>query len=212
MRLTPEEHLRVSEPSVCPDSTVYRLYLRGRYLRHRNTPDHFRRALDHVEKAVQRNPKFAPPYALLAQVHFMLWLFGVVARDAAARRVRRFVNEALRRDDRLPETYISLGLQLEFFDWDWTAAEGAFREALRFAPGRSLAHQEYGGLLGRIGRVDQAQAEIKRAMNLDPVSPTVQTLAAEILYYAGRYEDSAGECRNALKLDSSYVWTRVLLG
>lgn len=212
VRLTSGERSRLTGSPVLSDSSVYRLYLRGRYLRNKNTPEDFWRAISYLQQAIQVDPNFASPYCLLAQTHFMLGIFGLVPRDVAARRVRRFVDEAFRRDARLPEAYISLGLQNEFFDWDWTAAEAAFREAVRLAPGSSTARQEFGAFLSRIGRPDQARSEMAHALSLNPLSANAQTLSAETLYYRGHYNASAAECRNALEFDSSYVWARVVLG
>lgn len=212
VRLTSEEARTLDDRPVLSDPTVYRLYLRGRFLRHRNTPEDFLRAIENLEEAVARDANFAPAYSLLAQSHFMLGLFGVVPWDAAAKRFRDYVEEGLRRDPHVHEAHISLGLLRQFVDWDWSGAESAFRQAIRLAPGSGDAFQEYGALLARTGHPDQALATMARASSLDPLSAHALTLAAEACYYAYRFDQAISNCLKALELDATYTWSRVLLG
>jgi tetratricopeptide (TPR) repeat protein len=66
-------------------------------------------------------------------------------------------------------------------------------------------------LLARLGRFDEARAEIGNARRLDPLSPAIVAAAANIDYYAGDYGRSAEAARAALKIDDAFLPARVQL-
>jgi len=84
------------------------------------------------------------------------------ARDAAVK--------ALELDEGLAEAHASLAAVKVDYDWDWKSPEQELRRAVELNPGYATAHQRYAELLSEEGRSDEAIAEIKRALDLDPLS------------------------------------------
>jgi Flp pilus assembly protein TadD len=60
------------------------------------------------------------------------------------------------------------------FDWDRVGAEQEYQEALRLSPNHATSHQWYAELLAFLGRKDEAFAECRKALELDPLSPVIQ--------------------------------------
>jgi len=54
-------------------------------------------------------------------------------------------------------------------------------------------------------------AQAKRAQQLDPVSPFVNTWAGAVYFYAGRAEEGMASMQKALELDSSFSDARLVL-
>jgi tetratricopeptide (TPR) repeat protein len=54
--------------------------------------------------------------------------------------------------------------------WDWSVAEREFRRALELNPNAANAHKLYSLYLTTMGRQEEALAEIKRAVALDPLN------------------------------------------
>src|SRR5205809_173801 len=59
------------------------------------------------------------------------------------------------------------------------------RQSTAIEPGNSLAHHWYAILLTTLDRRDEAVREIRRASELDPLSPALQGVKGEIEIYAG---------------------------
>jgi hypothetical protein len=71
----------------------------------------------------------------------------------------------------LAEGHNSLANTRLFFDCDWAGSETEFKRALELNPGYGNAHHWYAHLLMAEGRVNEALAESKRALQLDVLSP-----------------------------------------
>ena len=56
-------------------------------------------------------------------------------------------------------------------------------------------------MLTRLGRMDEAEREIRRALDLDPLSPSNQEALASFLYWASRPNEAEDEFRKILDLD-----------
>ena len=75
-------------------------------------------------------------------------------------------------------------------------------------PGYADAYFSYSRFLASRGRLDEAIAQIGRAMELDPLSLPLQANRALLNYFAGRYDTARTELGDILKTDSSDVLAR----
>src|SRR5262249_19144434 len=112
---------------------------------------------------------------------------------------------ALELDKKLAEAHASLGFVRRFFDWDWPAAERAFRESVRSNPGYATGHRWYGQFLSGMGRHPEAVEEAKLGLDLDPLSVIIHTAVGDVLFYARRYDEALGYYRKALELDPDFL-------
>jgi Flp pilus assembly protein TadD len=99
-----------------------------------------------------------------------------------------------------------------FYDWDWPAAERAFRRSLTLNPNYLNARHWYAMALSVMGRHDEALAEMARALHLDPVSLYVNGNYGRLLYHARRYDEAVAHLEKALELDPRFAFTRFRLG
>ena len=60
-----------------------------------------------------------------------------------------------------------------FYEYDWAGCEREFRRAFALNPNYAFAHDQFGMALAFQGRFDEAIAEGKRAIELDPLSPQI---------------------------------------
>jgi hypothetical protein len=77
---------------------------------------------------------------------------------------------ALRIDDTLAESHSALGFVKFVSDWDWSGAEYEFKRAFDVNPRLGLPLQRHAMYLQVMGRVDDAIAESKRSLELEPLS------------------------------------------
>ncbi|HYN03156.1 MAG TPA: hypothetical protein VE359_11970, partial [Vicinamibacteria bacterium] len=99
-----------------------------------------------------------------------------------------------------------------WFDWDAPGAEQAFTHALSLHPGLASARQWRAALLATVGCVDEAMAELDRALELDPLSNVLRVQRSSILYFERDYEGSVRQARAALALDEQFVLAHLELG
>ncbi len=94
---------------------------------------------------------------------------------------------------------------------DFPDAEREFRRTFQLNPNYALAHQWYAAFLSDMGRHNEAIAEIKRALELDPLSVNVNTAAVFVYYYARQFDLAKQQARTALEIDPTFVPAHILL-
>jgi TolB-like protein/TolA-binding protein len=169
---------------------AYDLYLRGRYAWKERTEPSFQAAIAYFNQAVEKDPSFAPAYAGLADCHTLLVLYNHPGDVAAA---YAYGEKALQLDDTLAEAHTSLAAVKIIKDSDWEGAEREFQRAIELNPNYAQAHHWYGNLLlDPQGRHEEALAELRRAQELDPLSPAISTDIGYSYYLAGRNDLAEG--------------------
>ena len=195
------------------DTTAYELYHKGRSLWEKRSGDNLAKAIAFFEQAIARDPKYALAYSGLANSYVLLPLYFSVPQHDAMAKAREAALKALQIDPNLAEAHNALGKILNFDDLDLAEAEREFQRAIELQPNNATAHQWYGnGPLDSLGRFDQAIAETKRAVELDPLSPIINTDRAFSLYYARRYDEAMAQAKKTIELDPGFFYSRQILG
>ena len=88
-----------------------------------------------------------------------------------------------------------------WFDWDWPAAETAYRSAIDLDPTYSLAYRSLGILLGQTGRHSEAQTATRRARALDPFLTAHHALSAQVALSGRDYPAALQFARQAIAID-----------
>ncbi len=152
---------------------AYDEYLRGRHFWNRRTEADFEKARGHFERAVAKDPGFALAYAALADTYNLMGGYAFRPAGDVFPKAKEAARKAMELDGALGASYAALGFAAFNYDWDFPTAERRFREALARNPNNAAAHQWYAELLHAWGRLAEAQAEILRAAELDPLSMAV---------------------------------------
>jgi len=80
----------------------------------------------------------------------------------------------------------------------WAQSEASFRRAIELDRSNSGAYNDISTwLLLPLGRIDEAVHQLRLAAKADPISPFIQQRLAEMLIFAGRYEEAAVHCAGA---------------
>jgi TolB-like protein len=189
-------------------SPSYQAYLRGRHLWNRWTPDSMRSAVRQYDEAISLEPTNALAWSGLADAWATLGESKAIAPADAFPRARAAALRALELDAQQPEAHVSLGLVRWFWEWDWSGSESAFRRSLELAPGYALAHTWYGYLLSGLSRHDEALAEMRLAIELDPLSLITLAAAGGAYFFARRYEEAVALHRRTLGIDPEFIPAR----
>lgn len=74
-----------------------------------------------------------------------------------------------------------------WLDWDWSAAETAFRNAITLDPSYGLAHRTLGIVLSGMTQHEAALSAVRRARELDPLDFVHHALSAQVAFIARDY-------------------------
>ena len=191
-----------------------RAYWRARAAWYERTPESLQRALTHLRRATALDPTYALAYAGIADVYNLMgaYEYGMMRPDAAYPEALRAVTRALDLDPELAEGHAAQANILFNYDWDWDAAERAYRRAIDLNPGFAMAHHWYSILLRARGKDHRALQQIRRAREYDPISPTIMTSLGRHYYFRGEHDRAVEEFRSALEVDSTFVLAHLGLG
>ena len=211
IKVTPQEQARLA-PSRPVSSEAYEAYLKGRYYWNLRTEEGLKKGTEYFQQAIEKDPGYALAYAGLADSYVVMGDWDIMASEEAFPRAKAAALKALDMDETLAEAHVPLGAVKGEYDWDWVGAETEYKRAIELNPSYATAHQWYAELLSRLGRANEAIAEIKRAQELDPLSLIISATSANVLFYARQYEQTVAQCRRTLELNARFAPAHLNLG
>ena len=213
-QLTPEEHVRLSA-SHPVDPEAYKLYIKGRYFWVKRNRESFERAMSYFQQAIDRDPTYAAPYSGLADCYVLFGSSFDVGGQAPGEVQPKAKAEALRAlelDNSLADAHNSIAYVKLTYEWDWNGAEAEFKRSLVLNPGYAHGHHWYAHLLLSSGRQEEALAESRRALELDPVSPIINLHLGWHYLYTRQYDRAIEQLTKTLELDPDYALAHWYLG
>ena len=194
------------------NTEAYQLYLRGRFFWNKRTGQNLNKAADYFNQAIAADPSYALAYVGLADSYVLMPLYGAGTPRDSNQKAKAAAEKALQIDDRLAEAHTSLA-EIFCFDLDLLRAILEFERAIELNPNYPTAHQWYGSsALTSLGRFDQAIAEVKRAIALDPLSLVINSDLGNSYYRARRYDEAIKQLRKTIDLDPDFYYAHWNLG
>ena len=194
------------------DAEAYELYLHGRYFWNHYTAPTTRRAIEYYSRATEIDPNYALAWSGLADAYSTGVINGDAPSLAVGPRARDAAAKAVRAEPDLAEAQASLGLVKLFLDWDWTAAEAAFRKAAALDPSNAVAHRTLGITLSQMGRHEDAGLAMRRAREVDPLNPMQHALSAQVAFVARDYPAAVRFAQQSTVIDPQFWIGRWQLG
>jgi TolB-like protein len=183
------------------DTEAYSTYLQAKFFFKRDGIGDVQRALEYLHETLRLDPGFAPAWAMLSRATVDEWLRGQLDLKKARQDAQRAADRAMALDRALPEGHIAEG-EIEFYcDWDWSAADASFAQALVLDPKNTDALNDRAEVAGTLGRLNDALLLEQRAVVLDPLNADTQDLLGEIYFALERYSEAEAAYRVALTLN-----------
>jgi DNA-binding winged helix-turn-helix (wHTH) protein/TolB-like protein/Flp pilus assembly protein TadD len=211
LKLTGEEQRRLTK-RYTENAEAYQFYLRGRYLWNKRTGESVKKSIGYFDQAIEKDPNYALAYDGLADAYYILGAYGAIPTKEFTPKAKAAALRALQIDDTLSEALTTLATITASYDWDWPEAERQFRKALESNPNYATAHQWYAEYLARVGRLEEAVAEARRAQELDPASPLTNGIVGTTFYRARQYDRAAEQLEKTLDMDPDFASTHLHLG
>jgi serine/threonine protein kinase len=211
-KLSPTEKSEI-EHRPTSDMTAYELYLKGRSLWGKRGGDNIRQAIALYEQAIARDSNYAAAYAGLADAYILLPGYTATAPREANPKAKTAALKALQLDETLAEAHTALAEVLLYGDLNMAGSISEFQRAIALNPSYATAHHWYGGdSLSALGRSEEAIAEGKRAVELDPLSSIINADFGWILIQARRFDEAIVQLRKTLEIDPAFYYAHYRLG
>lgn len=192
---------------------AYNLYLKGNYNWQMLTKQSINRAVNFFEQALAIDSSYALAYSGLASLHIQESFHGNIPPYDAYPMAIGFLRKAIDLDRDLPEAYSSLAIIETFYYWNWENAEFYFRKALGINPNSAIIHLFYSFFLSCRRRFEEALEEITMALELDPISPYINShMALLLINYKQQYDLAIDEFNSVLATNSNYFFAHLHLG
>lgn len=194
------------------NAEAYDAYLRGRYFERRRTPETNASAIHQYERAIALDPTYALAWSQLSLTYTASTQNSDARPLDVTPRARDAALHAIRANPHLSEAQLAVGYVNWLMDWDWRAAEAAFRRAIDLDPSNAAAHRTLGHALSQMHRDGEADAEMRRTRELEPLEPLSYALSSQVAFQAREYSAALEQGRRAVLLDSDFWIGSMALG
>ncbi len=210
VKLSPSEAKQLGR-RYTENAEAYQLYLKGLYFSQKWSPESLQKAIEYSRQAIEHDPNLAPAHAVMGLTYSVLGFYGYLPPRDAFPRARAAAHQAMEIDNSLAEAHAALSMASTFYDWDLRASEREARRGLQLNPDHVMPHHALSIAAIAAGQIDEAIAAQSRALELDPLSPSVNFVLGAWLYFARRYDAAIEQFRKTIELDPDIVRPHELL-
>ena len=185
------------------NTEAYELYLKGLYHCNKWTEEGLRKSIEYFEKALEKDPEFAPAYAKIADYYHFSSHISLFSPHEILPKWKAAAQRALEIDEGLADAHLAMAHIYFYYDWDWAKAEREFERAVELNPNSAHTHQHYGQFLASREQFERAVTEGRKALELDPLSIVVNFVVGATHFFVDRLDDARGFVRQLTELDSN---------
>jgi adenylate cyclase len=193
------------------NTEAYELFLKGRYYHNKYSPEGWRRAIEFFEKAIEKEPNYAPAYAGMNTSLGFLWFLGFLPAAETVPQMKAAAIKALEIDENLAEAHLSQAMISFFYDWKWQKAEQEFKRAIALDPHNAEAISFYSMFLGFEERFDEAIDQGARALAIDPLSTLINMNVGWTYFSAGLFDKTLEQVGKMIEVEPDFYgcyWLR----
>jgi TolB-like protein/Flp pilus assembly protein TadD len=211
-KLTGSEEKAMSKtPTANPEA--YELYLQGRFFWAKRTGPDLRKSIDYFNRAIAKDPNYAVAYAGLAQSLIVISSYDGGAPADSCPQAEAAARKALSIDANSSEALAVLASFKALYQFDFAGALKEYERALQLNPNDATTHHWFGlDTLASLGQRERELAELKRALELDPLSLVINSNLGVGYIHNGRLEDAIAQSQKTIEMDSSFYYARLYYG
>jgi len=192
IQLAPEDQ-QLAQRTRAPTQNVeaYELYLQGRAVWKKRGEANLKRAIELYQSALARDPAFARAHAALASAYVVM--AGYTKEQGDEKKFNPMAETSARQalvlEPNIGEAHAVLA-QINADRGDFLDAESGFFFAISLEPNEPTPHHWYSILLSRVGRLQAALTQARRAYELDPSSPILAANLGNMLLQVGQDDEA----------------------
>jgi len=179
---------------------AYRLYLKGRFFWDKRTAESYDSAESYYSRALELDPNYALAYAGLADCYTFTNNRKGLTRLQLVPIAQSYIKKALAIDSNLAEALTTQAFILSHFEYDWRGAIPILQKAIDLNPNYPSAHLYLGNVWFAIGETEKGIQETNKALELDPLSPSINWVLARNYYYSKSYDLALAQLHKTLAI------------
>jgi TolB-like protein len=191
---------------------AYDLYMLGRAAWNQQGPDDLQQAIGHFEKAISLDPKFALAYSGLSEAYSYLIDLGYAPTSQILPKARSAADRALGLNVDLAEAHTSRAIVAHELEWDQSRAKKEFLKAIQLKPGYAYGIHWYGHFLENEGKLAEGQQQLRRALEIDPLSRMYNIDLAMNQYYQHEFEEALATANRVQEIQADFIYLEALRG
>ncbi len=199
---------RPSTDSATSNIEAHNAYLLGHYHFQRRNIEDYRKAVAHYDEATRLDPQYALAYAERSEAWTLIGDLSGESKTAWPR-ARSDAEHAVAIAPTLAEAHGALGWVRFFVEWKFAEGLEELRRAKELSPANPTANDLLGRVLPYLGKLDEAEAQARQAVELDPLGFTQNNLA-RVLWFKGKNDEADKVARRVAELQptaaSSHRW------
>ena len=192
------------------DPEAYSLYMRAGHFFNLRSPEAVKKSIEYYEQAIASDRSFAAAYGGMA-LSYCLRVESLPA-DEVYRHVKQAAAQALAIDPSQVDALVAMTQATFYGDRNWRDAKRNLESILHRYPSHATAHAWYGSILTEIGPLDEALAERRLSLRLDPLSLAANNSLGVVLTQMGRYPEAVTSLQAAVELEPDYADAHGWLG
>jgi TolB-like protein/DNA-binding winged helix-turn-helix (wHTH) protein/Tfp pilus assembly protein PilF len=194
------------------NAEAHMAYLQGLQAMTLRTKESIEAAIVDFKQSIAIDANYAPAYAGLARAYNLAPVFGVFTSAESFPQAAVAATHALVLDDTLADAHNALAFTKAHWEFDWAGAEREFRKAIDLEPSSTWNRFTYSNsYLTPLGRHEEAIAEIKKAIELDPLFPPFQSFLGRTYMIARRYDDALRQLKKSEEMNPNVAINYVRL-
>jgi TolB-like protein/tetratricopeptide (TPR) repeat protein len=202
------------KPTSNPEA--YQAYLMGLYFWNKRTKIGLTKAIEYFQQAIARDSNYALAYAGLADSYYLLAYYRY---DTDRRPNEAYENgkaaslKAIELDPNLGQAHMEVAMFQWTFDKDLSGAQVSFERATALDPNDATTHLRFGWFyIDCKGQLQEGIGQMRRAHELDPLSPAINSALSSVLIYARQYDEAIGLSKKAIELNPDLGAAYLVLG
>jgi eukaryotic-like serine/threonine-protein kinase len=190
---------------------AYEAYLKGKFHLNRFTPEGFAKGMALFDQAIAIDPSEPLAYAGLAYGYSLMEVLAESSSPDASQRAKAAGLKAVELDPALAEAHDALsGVRMAEFDYD--GARQSMERALELNPNLAEARVHHAWNLAIFGTEAEAIAEMKRGIELDPLSPLYNAWLGGLYWEYGRFDEAVAQAQKSMDLEPDFPVALYVLG
>lgn len=203
LELSPAEQKRLSA-AVTVDPRALDEYMQGRYLWSQRTEESVRGSLTHFQESARIAPDFALAYSGIADAYLILAAYNFAQPKQVTPLALEALTHAMELDSTLGEPYATRGDLAMHVERNYALSIRESDRAMKLSPGYASTHNWRAEILFVLGRTDEALVEIRRTIELDPLTPFPHFFLGLALEVKGDATQAEIAYRDAIAFDSTF--------
>lgn len=188
------------ERPVAFDPEAVRCVQRGQDFARRRNEEGLHNAVAEFQKAARLEPRFTEAWVGIADAYSAMANFDIMPPKTALRAARDAALHAISMRDRSARALGVMGYITSLDVERWRDAEPYFLRAAAAGPKDAMVRLWYGAHLSKLGRSEDAFRELRKGLELDPMSLTLNQQLATEFFRTRRYPEYYNQAKELVRL------------